>query len=427
MWDKREWILFSVAVLLCALFTKAGYIGPNDKSRVAGIESVVERGTFAIDDSPFNATIDRELINGKFYSNKPPASYLVMVPAYYALYKMGFTFVDRHRLVYYWVTLLTLGLSVSAMLVYFYRFLRRYKLSKNERMFYSFAVFMTLVFPYALAINNHSLAAAYLFFSYYLLANAKNAKQYWLAGLMAGLTAAIDLPLGLFPLFFTVMLLAQRAWKNTFWYAFGVGIPTVISTYINYVISGSIIPITVRAEFFNFPGSPFANGSGVSGLVHPTLSQMLTYAWGITLGSKGFFIYTPVLLFSFAGLLFTVFTKNKYRREAIAILFGILATFLFYIAKTDNYGGCNYGFRFTVPLIPILFAFTPALFAQKSVENVKTALHYLFWIAVALTAFYALCGAILHPWTCDLSMTPHLAPKEFIVRLFELTKSSFPT
>ena len=92
-----------IAASMLVLFSARPYAGGwNDGSRLATVESLVDRHTFAIDDSiyisPWNAfrppyepgnklaarygTSDKLLIKGKYYSDKSPVPALPMAAAY---------------------------------------------------------------------------------------------------------------------------------------------------------------------------------------------------------------------------------------------------------------------------------------------------------------------------------------------------------
>src|SRR5437868_13147617 len=104
----------SVAVLVAAsavaIFSARPYAGGwNDGSRLATVESLVDRGTFAIDDSIFvriptnrapyesvqlreTGTLDKLLIGGHFYSDKSPVPAVLLAAAYGAIQRLtGFT------------------------------------------------------------------------------------------------------------------------------------------------------------------------------------------------------------------------------------------------------------------------------------------------------------------------------------------------
>ncbi|MBK8987635.1 MAG: hypothetical protein IPM39_16415 [Chloroflexi bacterium] len=62
-------LLFSVIWLL---FAHSRTYSTNDASRMAAIESLVHRGVWVIDESPFVHTLDKIKVGDHFYSDKPP-------------------------------------------------------------------------------------------------------------------------------------------------------------------------------------------------------------------------------------------------------------------------------------------------------------------------------------------------------------------
>ncbi len=411
MWDRTEKTIFVVAFIFIALFTRDQLWNPNDLSRMAGVESIVERGTFAIDNSTFVNTIDKVKSGEHYYSDKPAMSYIIAVPAYYALHRFfDLDFVKNRGLTYYWITLLTIGLGVAIMLVYFYRLLARFGLNKKTRVFYTAAMFLgTLVFTYSLIYNSHGLVAAWLVISLYLVLSAKKPKQYFFAGVASGFTAMIDLVTGnIFAVLFLILLFFKNR-RKTLLFVAGAMIPIIIAIAINVYISGSIMPFNVNPQLFDFSGSAFGKGS-LSGVVMQSWPQIPAYAFDLLLGKRGFFLFTPVLIFSFAALIMALYRK-KYRDEAIIALMGFIATFVFYITRTNNYGGCSYGLRWTVPLIPIIFYFTPVLFEKKT--RLLKLLKIAFFITLIISAIFTFVGA-MEPWTCSNGLLPEFMVKSLI-------------
>src|SRR4030095_5105204 len=87
--DKSRWIGAALALgyfCICVALTQHVPRSWNDISRVEAIESLVERGTWAIDDSPWrDRTADKILLDGKFYSDKMPLLSWVTAGAYFIL------------------------------------------------------------------------------------------------------------------------------------------------------------------------------------------------------------------------------------------------------------------------------------------------------------------------------------------------------
>jgi hypothetical protein len=397
MWNKNEWVIFTASFFLIALFTKAGAFSANDMSRMGAIQSIVEQQTFSITNSSFSATVDKVIIDGKFYSDKPALSYLIGVPIYFILHKFGANFSAREDVSYYLITLFTIGFLTSIMLVYFYKLLALFKLTENEKILYVVALgFGTLILPFSLVFNNHVFGATLLLIVFYLVLHAYKTVQFILAGFFAGMAASVDLPAGsIFLIIFFILLFKKIKFKSLF-YILGACVPIFLYLMINFHISGSVIPFTLRAELWDYPGSVFGGGQ-TPGLVRQPSFNILNYTLTYTIGKRGFFSYTPILFFSMAGLIIAMF-KNKYRRNAIFVGIGIICTILFYATRTIDFGGCAYGSRYTISLIPLLFLFTPVLFEQKSrfMPFLKMLFVFVLLISILFSAF-----GVLDPWTCD--------------------------
>src|SRR5512139_4479 len=65
------WLIVIVFTLIWALTIHSRAYSSNDASRLAAIDSLVARGTWVIDDSPF-LTVDKVKLGDHFYSDKPP-------------------------------------------------------------------------------------------------------------------------------------------------------------------------------------------------------------------------------------------------------------------------------------------------------------------------------------------------------------------
>lgn len=98
---KDELIIFIIFFLIFAIMTKSSVETANDASRIATIESLVERGTLKIDDSNFIFSGDKAYINGHFYSDKSPLVSLIGAAIYYPLHKLGLNFVKDSYIIFY--------------------------------------------------------------------------------------------------------------------------------------------------------------------------------------------------------------------------------------------------------------------------------------------------------------------------------------
>lgn len=188
---------------------KHPFMSANDRSRWATIRSLVDFGTFAIDDVIADRrwdSIDKvyhEGADGKrhYYSSKPPLMAVLLAGEYWVIKNtMGLTlggypfYVARIMLV---ITNVGLLLAMFASLV---SMVERYGRSDWGRIFIiAAAAFGTFLTTFAITLNNHLLAAAaaMIAFDFGLRIWIDGRRESWLffgAGFAAAFSAANDLP-----------------------------------------------------------------------------------------------------------------------------------------------------------------------------------------------------------------------------------------
>ena len=185
------------------------FLSANDRSRWLTIRSLAERGTFAIEDlaaEPGWDTIDAVVHpdkNGELhlYSSKPPLLSILLAGPYWLLVQAtGWTLGDhpfllgRFMLVLYGLVPLGIIILASCSCIELIGTTDRGKIWSSATI-----AFGTLLTTFAVALTNHSFAAACTAISLYcVLVVTKKEGRSWLlfaaAGLTAGLAAAFDLP-----------------------------------------------------------------------------------------------------------------------------------------------------------------------------------------------------------------------------------------
>ena len=191
---NTELKLFFSFLIIFALFTHNYVASGNVGSRYATVQALVEYGTFSIDNSIFmgnakwynidkndqsyylqrhygqwfNGTNDKVLIEGHYYSDKPPVLSFLTAGLYWPLYKMNISFKTHPAVTSYLLSLLTVGIMSSLMLVYFYKSLGFAKLNFKTKIILTIILaFATLIFPYSITFNNHIIAASLLYICFY--------------------------------------------------------------------------------------------------------------------------------------------------------------------------------------------------------------------------------------------------------------------
>jgi hypothetical protein len=225
-------------LLVWVLFTHSHVGSFNDRSRMAAIESRVTRGTWIIDESPFNRTVDRIYVDGHFYSDKPPVLSFVASGVYTVLHGGFGLSLDAGRCdfdegpchcrvlcdekpdwAYYLLTLTLIGLPSALMLALFYHMTGLLDLDNPAALLLTGTLGLaTQVFPYSTVFNSHVPATACLLAGFYALlrwqgAAGDKARAYrwqFVSGLMTALACTCDLGVGLFFVAFFVYM----AWEN---------------------------------------------------------------------------------------------------------------------------------------------------------------------------------------------------------------------
>ena len=363
--EKLQKIIAALAltavVALLAFFisddiTNAG----NESSRLATVEAMIDRGTFAVDSCTFR-TVDVGKLNGHFYSDKP-ILFSAWLAGVYAFIKhiLMISFQSARLQSIYLINLL----GVSSLTVGLYLlFIRRLK--REEGCFYlktalSIAlIFTTWIFSYTVSINNHTVAA-FLVFGLFLLTEkatteggARPGLNSFFAGLAGGLLCAVENPVGgIFSLTALICIFAcgsKKRWSMIGMFFLGGLLPAMAMAILDYCGWGNILPVYLIKDAYNFKGN--IHSSDFAGLRRP--ENYLVYFFNIMLGSRGLFSHMPFLLLIFPAMLIP---KKCFPKGTLKyFLFGCVATIIFYAFFTGDYGGWAYGFRFLIPIIPILF------------------------------------------------------------------------
>jgi len=413
MRDSTWIFLFFLAVYSSAINPQA--INANDATRLATVQSLVEEGTFWIENSKFSWTVDKMWVGDHAISDKPPFFSVLGAAAYYILYNVFEVSFSSHPFwAYFCVTFATVSVSSAALMAFFYESLAFTKIKhRSHKLFLVFSLgFGTLVYTYSSVYNNHTFTAATLYAGFYYLLKTRfkrkgRARNMFLCGVFAGITFLSSLPEFMFPLFF----LAYFAWekktrKDAVAYVAPVLASVLVFMMLNVAVTGDFFPPNLHAprdtkklpllvryylpEQFVMDGY-WRNPQGIDALQEPKT----VYAYNAFFGHHGFFSFTPILLVSLFFLLAAVVDRSHmFRREAVWVLASCSLTFLLIILVYNNYGGLAHGFRWFLPETPILFFFTAFFFEKRRSRA---------WIALyGLTLFYCMLVNIprfFGPWT----------------------------
>ncbi len=369
------------------------FIAGNDASRWAAIESLVDYGKASIESSRFAASIDRIRIGEREYSNKPPLLSLAGAAIYAVLQAtFGWSLAGAGAAqVLYWVTLLLVGVPSAWLVARFFTELRRFpELDGGWRWLLAGALGAgTLLFTFSTTLNNHTVAAALLFVAFIAALDGKG----FTSGLAVGLAAAVDLlpGLGLAPVFGWLLVRGSaRGAPGRF--AAGLGCCLVVAGAANLGTHGSPLPAKLVAGAVDLSAQA---GPAAAGVVLP---QNLFYPLEILFGSHGLFTVSPVLIFGAWGLVVACRRSSSGSRLGPAgdvmtwrlLAGGIALQVAGHAALAGSFGGWSYGYRYLLPIQPLL------LFCAPWVLGLSRR-RVLFAVLLAFSMLFAALGAY-HPW-----------------------------
>lgn len=390
-----ESLIVIVALALAAVVARPYADCWNDGSRLATVESLVDRHTWIIDRSifvqvpkadqsltplPYNpndqallerGTLDKLFIDGHYYSDKSPVP-AVWMAAWYRVGQMATGWTARtHADRFCWaMTFTSSGLAYVAAVCCVYRLGRRLELPLSSRLILtaSFA-FATVALPYARQANNHMLLLGVMSALTLNLAAMRDKNVSWrrfvILGTLAGLGYTIDLGVGPVILFCTsVYILCSYKTHSTICFALAALPWLVLHHVLNYTIGGSLKPANANAEYFRWPGCPFVAGNLTGSWIHTHLGSFLLYAASMLFGKKGFFGHNLPLFLTLPAWIVLIRRHRETRRELLWAVGCCCGTWLLYAATSNNSSGQCCSIRWFVPLLAPAY-FVLALFVRE--------------------------------------------------------------
>lgn len=387
------------------------FLSGNDRSRWLTIRSLVERGSFAIEDlvtEPGWDTIDAVVHPGAdgelhLYSSKPPLLPVLLAGPYWLAHRLtGWTLGDHPfelgRLLLVFFGLLPLAVTMLAG----FGCIDRVGRTDGGRLWAAAVIACgTLLNTFAVVLNNHLFAAACAAVSLWavlviLLDGRRGWGWFLTAGLAAGMAAACELP-ALAWTAAVVALLAACDWRRAVLATLpAVALVAVVAIGTNILAHGT--PLPAYAFRSSTPTPTPGTAAGSQPLTGPhewnpnnwydyrfTLPNgrviesywrnpqgidrgepsIAVYAFHSLVGHHGIFSLTPAWLLLIPGLVLLRRRSGK-GWQLLAVTIGLvsLVVIIFYLTRQPldrNYGGTASGFRWIFWLAPLwAFAITPA-------------------------------------------------------------------
>jgi hypothetical protein len=433
----EPWVPCVLATLV-AIVSVRPYAGSwNDGSRLATVESLVDRHTFAIDDSIFvrvpsetspypddplladKGTQDKMWILGHYYSDKSPVPAVLLALFYAAVRALtGLTAASHPALFCYLLGLLSAGLPYVVAVVALDRLARVLRLSDHQRWLVTASFGFATVAPvYARQVNNHILllgVAMVLMFQLVLFAREiAGWNRLLILGTLAGLAYTIDLGAGP-PLLLCLLLLVAVRRRSALQVATVLlaALPWVLVHHaLNYAVGGTWKPANANPEYFNWPGSPFPPQALTGAWNHQSFLELVSYALALLFGKHGFLTHNLPLC-----LLLTTFPLLWGLRHRVgpelgfALLWSVL-TWALYAWASTNYSGQCCSIRWFVPLLApgyfalaVLLCHVPRAAGELVVLSAWGALLAGFawwygpWIRHMVPSYWIILSAALGSW-----------------------------
>ena len=392
-------LVFVASILIVFTWNSFTMLNDNVTSRLATVDSLAERHTVQIDDSKFVRTSDKVFVNGHFYSEKPPLLSLLATVVYLPIRALGFTFWNS-TFAYFAITFGLSGVSFLICLVCFYDALLRVGLDDTAATWMTAMLGLgTLCLSFSTALNNHSFPASWLFIGMYFLLRARDSHRplwMWAAGCSFALAVGADTSTALLVAGFGVYVLLESSLRRR---ALAIVIPCAVvlaaGAAYNYAICGSLRPMQVTPQYFDYPGGHFApGGEPLTGITRNPLPFALNYLGQLLFGWNGFLLYSPLLLFAIAAAIITIVRRRALWKLAVAVLVTSAGYVVYYALYSSNFAGCSYSIRWYVAFVPILFFFAFPILQEHS-KWIRVAFACGFAVSIPV----ALLGAV-DPWSC---------------------------
>lgn len=407
-------LIVACAIALALYAMRYAKFGDSANSRLATAVALIEDGTWYIDrplDQPRNrfesGTVDKIMLDGHILSTKPPILPLVMTAEYWLLHNVFGLKLENEQDAWpvLYVMTLTITLTSYIAVLFLFTFMLAWFVDNPWHRLWPLAALVlgTQLTGFAGQINNHVPGAAVMMAALYfgvgigagkLIPSPRNL---FLFGLFAALTFTVDMPLTVFPAFAGLYLLYRHPVPAFLWGGLGAFLPLAVHFGVMFWTTGSLVPVQTREDLYRFEGSYWRHPAGLDGLNEPKLQ----YLFNFTFGRHGAFLLFPVLLAGFIG---TFLAARDAAQSGRKWIFGAAACLvvmtLYYVLKTNNYGGAAYGFRWYIGAMPVLLLMGAPLYRHSHRWPVRLLLALLLFVSAFTT------WECLHqPWSEDQEWT----------------------
>jgi hypothetical protein len=356
-----------------------------------------------------------------FYSSKPPLLPTLVAGEYWLLKQILSWSITMQRWSVVRVILLTVNWFPFVLFLWLLSRLLDHLGTTNWGRLYVLgaACFGTLLTPFAITLNNHSVAACAALFALYAALRIWSGSRSWLlsagAGFFAGFTATNELPAASFVVLLFLVLLFRSPWCTLLCYAPAAALPIAAHFLTNYIAIGQWAPAyeNFGGPWYEFEGSywriePDQIKHGID-WAYQTESRAM-YAFHVLVGHHGFFSLSPIYLLAMAGAVYGLLSRKESddgrisSLKIVAFLTLVLTVVIvgFYTVvvadRNRNYGGWTSGLRWLMWLTPLwLLSILPAA-DWLAARRWGRGLAYVLLAISVFSASYPAWNPWRHPW-----------------------------
>jgi len=385
-------------------------------SRWATVQALVEQQTFAIDNTDFIHTRQKEKIADFYYSDQPPTQGLLLAGPYWVLYKMGIDFKHRPALVEYLLTMIGVTIPVAAAAGMLYRMGRLFELRRPWRAGLALAVVLgSGLISYATVLNPYAPAAALVLGATAILVQVslvrsplRSGGYLAAAGFFAALAAAIDPAAIVFTILFAGVILVMRwSWSlrigGVLMYCIGIIPPVMLHMTLSGPITGDwrlglnsvatsavqVSTLTTRPTSATKAADP--DDESLAG--PPTAWQMTGFylgrLFGAFFGSHGLLTHFPILILGAIGMA-SVMHRHwpaTTKMLAVATVIGSMMVIVRYVWLPVDWRWAMFGCRWYVVFLPLVLFWSGAWLRRNH--------HPATWGTVAVLLVFSIIVSLL--------------------------------
>lgn len=350
-------------------------------------------------------TIDKVYKDGRFYSSKPPLLSTLVAGVYWVVKKAsGLDLLNDTRTTVAVILVLINLIPWLISLALLASLAERYVATDIARVVLVIsAAFGTLLSPFLVTFNNHTMAAVALIVALWsvlplLQDGRRDVWQFILGGLASAFVVCNEMPAAVFGAAMFCLLVVRAPARTCLLFVPAACIPLAAFLYTNYLCTGSWKPFQMQygTEIYRYVYEGVPSYWMKPGGIDQSTERPAVYFLHCVLGHHGIWSLSPILLLTFPGWWIGLRRPGLWRTICGLSLGLTIWVLVFYLTRSDNYnyGGNTAGLRWAFWLIPLwLLTMVPAL------ENFGERRGFV-WLCGALLSVSVFSAALPrdNPW-----------------------------